>query len=199
MSDKVFLQEMEATVAFFDIRQFSLISSQLGPVDIAVALRRYYEHVEEGVLANEGRIVKFMSDGVLSLFMAIARRDHAADALKMVRGRESVQQGWLEENARLGLPVMQYSVGIASGGVLYGELGTARQRAYDVLGNPVTLAIKLARMATIRGTPHLISSTTVQAQREAVAAIEVEGAELGTRKVRLYRLLSDRETAEGNS
>jgi adenylate cyclase len=196
MSDKVFLQEMEATVVFFDMRQFSVMSAQLGPVDLGVALRRYYEHVEEGILQHNGRIVKFMSDGVLALFMALSQRDHAASALQMLRGLEHRVPAWLEENARMGLPVMVYSIGVASGGVLCGELGTARLRAYDVLGNPVTTAIRLSRLATTRGVPHIIASGTIQALREAAPVIEIEGAELSNKKVRLYRLLAEGEAED---
>lgn len=199
MSEKVFLQEMEATVAFFDMRQFSVMSAQLGPVDLGVALRRYYEHVEEGILQHNGRVVKFMSDGVLALFVALSQRDHAASALQMLRGLEQRVPAWLEENARMGLPLMVYSVGVASGGVLFGELGTARLRAYDVLGNPVTTAIRLARLATTRAAPHLIASWTVQALHEAAPVIEVEGAELGSKKMRLYRLLAEAEAVEDKS
>ncbi len=95
----------------------------------------------------------------------------------------------------MGLPVMVYSVGVASGGVLFGELGTARQRAYDVLGNPVTTAIRLSRLATVRGVPHVIGSTTIQALRDqpGARAIEVEGAEVSGKMLRLYRLLGEGE------
>jgi len=193
MSETVFLQELEATIAFFDMRRFSVMSAQLGPVDLGVALRRYYEHVEEGIIQSGGRVVKFMSDGVLALFMAHGQRDHAASALQLLRGLEARVGQWLEENARMGLPVMVYSVGVASGGVLFGELGTARQRAYDVLGNPVTTAIRLSRLATVRAVPHLIASGTVQALLEPARVIEVEGAELSGKMVRLYRLLAEGE------
>ena len=193
MSDKIFLQEMAATVAFFDMRRFSQIVAQLGPVDLGVALRRYYEHVEESVLRHDGRIIKFMSDGVLGLFPSVSAKDHAGNGLAALKELRESNDAWLAENDTFGLPVMEFSAGAASGGVLFGELGTARQRAHDVLGQPVILAIRLARLATERCTPHLVSANTIQIARQVQPSIEVDGAELGGQKLRIYRLLSGSE------
>jgi adenylate cyclase len=196
MSDKIFLQEMTSSVAFFDVRRFSVMSAQLGPVDVGVALRRYYEHVEGGVLSRDGRIVKFMSDGVLAIFPSVGDKDHAGNALAAVRDLGAAAGEWLEENQRMDLPALEYSIGVASGGVLYGELGTAKLRAFDVLGLPVIQAIRLARLATVRSTPHLIAGSSIGASRLQVPSIELEGVEIGKERVRLYRLLSGRELAD---
>jgi class 3 adenylate cyclase len=88
---------------------------------------------------------------------------------------------------------------VASGCVLFGELGTARQRAYDVLGNSVTMAIRLSRLATVRGVPYLVASGTIQALLEPARVIEVEGAELSGKMVRLYRLLAEGEAVQDKS
>lgn len=193
MSDKIFLQEMTASVAFFDVRRFSVMSAQLGPVDVGIALRRYYEHVEAGITARDGRIVKFMSDGVLALFPSVGDKDHAGNALAALRDLGASVAEWLAENERMGLPALEYSAGVSSGGVLYGELGTARLRAFDVLGLPVIQAIRLARLATVRSSPHLAAAATIAAARLAVPSIEVEGVEIGKERVRLYRLLAAHE------
>ena len=194
MTDKIFLQESTATVAYADMRRFSIISAQLGPVDVSVALRRYYEHIEESVLHHGGRIVKFMSDGVLVLFPSVSGRDHAGNGLGMLSRLAETVGPWLEENEAKGLPVMEYSVGVATGRVLHGEVGTARQRAFDLLGLPVVLAMQLAHLATVRTTPHLITGPCIQSAGGQVPSIEVEGAELAGERIRLYRLLAPRET-----
>lgn len=196
MRQNIFLQEMPATVVFFDVRRWSLISSQLGPMDLGVALGRFYRHVEQHVLDNEGRVVKFISDAVLALFPSIGDVDHAGRALRMLRGLGPATPAWLDENLQMGQPNMEYSVGVATGNVLYGELGTERQRAFDVLGRPVNLAIKLARLATVRATPHLVAEACLRTAADEVASIELEGAEVGDQKLRLFRVLTDEEAAE---
>ena len=193
MSDKIFLQEISASVAYFDVRGFTSMVAQLSPVDLAVALGRYYEHVEKSVIDNDGRVVKLMYDHVLALFPSVSSKDHAGNglaALKQLRDRNSA---WLADNEKMGLPIMEFSGGLASGTLLFGELGTPRQRAHDLLGQPVALAIRLARLATERGTPHLISASTIAAARQPHSAIEVDGAELGGQRLRIYRLLTQDE------
>jgi len=195
MGETIFLQEMTASVAFFDVRRFSVMSAQLGPVDVGVALRRYYEHIEAAVAAHDGRIVKFMSDSVLVLFPSVGNKDHAGNALAALRDLALSMDAWLEENQKLALPSLEYSAGVSAGGLLYGELGTARLRAFDVLGLPVIQAIRLARLATARSAPHLIAASCVGAARASVPSIEVEGVEIGKERVRLYRLLTGSELA----
>jgi adenylate cyclase len=193
MSENIFLQEMRATVALFDVRRFGHLSTQFGPMDLGVALNRFYRHVEQAVLAHEGRIVKFISDAVLVLFPSIGDVDHATRGLKLVRQVGAQAPAWYEENVGLGLPSLEYSVGMATGTLLHGNLGTDRQHAFDVLGRPVNLAFKLAHLATVRGVPHLVDTQCVNAAREEIPCIEVEGAEIGGEKERLYRILSEEE------
>jgi class 3 adenylate cyclase len=194
MSDKIFLQEITATVAYVDIRRFSPMVAQLSPMDLGIALGRYYEHVEDAVVDHDGRIVKFMYDHVLALFPSISGKDHAGNGMAALQHLRETADAWLAENEKMGLPVMEYSSGLASGSVLFGELGTDRQRAHDALGQPVMLAIRLARLASERDTPHLISASTVQIARQSLASIEVDGAEISGLKLRIFRLLAKDET-----
>jgi adenylate cyclase len=195
MRQNIFLQEMPATVVFFDVRRWSLISSQLGPLDLGVALGRFYRHVEQHVLDNKGRVVKFISDAALALFPSTGDVDHAGHALQLLRALAAATPAWLDENLQMGQPNMEYSVGVATGNVLFGELGTERQRAFDVLGRPVNLAIKLARLATVRATPHLVAEACLRTTEGDVPSIELEGAEVGDQPLRLFRVLTDEEAA----
>lgn len=197
MSSNVFLQMTPATVAFFDLRRFSVITRQLGPVDVGVVLTRFYEHIEDAVVGNKGRVVKYFADAAVVLFPATGGRDYAGDALEALDALRAATPEWLQRNAELKLPELDYSVGLATGDVLHGDIGTQRVRTFDVLGEPVTLASKLVRLAKARGAPHLISGGTYHAAREPVPCVETEGAEIAGKRVRLYRLLAPQERAEG--
>ncbi|MCC6750789.1 MAG: adenylate/guanylate cyclase domain-containing protein [Deltaproteobacteria bacterium] len=196
MVDKVYLQEMEATVVFFDVRGFSTLSAQLGPMDVGVMLSRYYQQVEEAVLSGKGRMVKFFSDAAMACFPGTAGVDHAGAALEVVRRLQQGLPAWLDENARAGWPLMEYAAGVATGTVLAGELGTARLRSYDVIGAAPALAAYLSRLANRRKVAGLVAAETVSAAKRKPPCIEVEGAEVGGRKVRIYRLLSPEEQAQ---
>jgi adenylate cyclase len=193
MSENIFLQEMHATVVFFDVRRFSQLAASLSPTDLAVALGAFYRHVEDHVQKEGGRVVKFISDAVLTLFPSVGGVDHAGKALSMLRTLTEQADAWHARNRELGLPELVYSAGAAMGPVLHGELGTDRLRAFDALGRPVTLAVKLAQLSTMRGVPHLVTGATIKAATADVPCIEVEGFEFADRPVRLYRVLGPQE------
>jgi adenylate cyclase len=162
-------------------------------MDLGIALGRFYKHVEEHVRAHAGRVVKFVSDSALAVFPSIGGVDHAGRALGMVQMLGEEAPRWWEENMQQGQPTMEYSLGLASGNVLHGEIGTEHQRSFDVLGRPVALAVKLARLATVRGTPHLVGEPCVDSAKESPPTIELEGAEFGGEQVRLFRVLTGEE------
>ncbi|HZS41570.1 MAG TPA: adenylate/guanylate cyclase domain-containing protein, partial [Polyangia bacterium] len=124
----MFLQEVDATVVLADVRDFSPLAAQLGPVDLGLALSRFYEHLGEIIEKHHGRIVKFIGDGVLAVFIRGGTRDHRLNALDAVAEAVTTRQAFLDENVKLKLPVLDYSVGAASGSVLAGEMGTQKLR-----------------------------------------------------------------------
>ena len=185
----MFLQEIEATVMLTDVRDFSPLAAQLGPVELGLALQRFYEHVGAAIEANHGRIVKFIGDGVLGAFIgASAHRERAlACVSQLIREREA----FLAENTKMKLPLLDYSMGVASGSVLAGELGTAKLRFYDVLGQPVNQAFRLTGLATRRGVTNLVSAETYEGiadKTKRPAAVETDMVEIGTDKLRLFKL-----------
>src|SRR5579871_3124362 len=154
----MFLQEVEATVVLADVRDFSPLAAQLGPVDLGLALSRFYEHLGGVIEKHHGRIVKFIGDGVLGVFIRGGARDHRARALEAVADAVATKQQFLDDNVKLKLPVLDYAVGAASGPILAGEMGTEKLRFYDVLGQAVNVAFKLTSLAALRGVSNLVSA-----------------------------------------
>jgi adenylate cyclase len=184
----LFLQEVEATVVLADVRDFSPLAQQLGPVDLGMALSRFYEHVGAIIEGHHGRIVKFMGDGVLGVFIG---GDHRLHALEGMAEMVTTRQKFLDENVTQKLPVLDYALGAASGTVLAGELGTEKLRFYDVLGQPVNQAFRVCALATRRGVSNLVDAATwegVKTQGRRPAAIETDAVEFGADKVRLFKL-----------
>jgi adenylate cyclase len=188
----MFLQEVEATVVLADLRDFSPLAAQLGPVDLGLALSRFYEHIGDVIERHHGRIVKFIGDGVLAVFVRGAG-DHRLRALNAVAEAVRNRQKFLDENEQLKLPVLDYSLGAASGTVLAGEMGTAKLRFYDVLGHPVNLAFRLTALASRRQMSNLIAADTFEgADKESrPAAVETDMVEIGVDKLRLFKLTTD--------
>ncbi|HEX8952184.1 MAG TPA: adenylate/guanylate cyclase domain-containing protein [Polyangia bacterium] len=184
----LFLQEVDATIVLADVRDFSPLAQQLGPVDLGLALGRFYEHIGGVIEGHHGRIVKFIGDGVLAAFIGGDHRLHALEAIgEMIKSR----QQFLDENVTRKLPVLDYAVGAASGAVLAGELGTDKLRFYDVLGQPVNQAFRVCALATRRGVSNLVDAATwegVKTPGRRPEAIETDAVEFGADKVRLFKL-----------
>ncbi len=185
----MFLQVVDATVVLADLRDFSPLTAQLGPVELGLALSRFYEHVGASIDKHRGRIVKFIGDGVLTVFVGPAA-DNRARALRAVADLVHGRQAFLDENAGMHLPLLDYSIGAASGTVLAGELGTEKLRFYDVLGQSVNHAFRLTALAGRRGVSNLIDAATIEGTNaaERPPAIETDAVELGDDKHRLFRL-----------
>jgi adenylate cyclase len=184
----LFLQEVDATVLVADLRDFSPLAQQLGPVDLGLALSRFYEHLGALIEGHHGRIVKFIGDGVLGVFIG---GDHRLNALESVAAAVATRQQFLDDNIGRRLPVLEYCVGVASGPVLAGELGTDKLRFYDTLGQPVNQAFRITALATRRGASNLIDAATwegVKSPDRRPAAIETDAVEFGADKVRLFKL-----------
>jgi len=183
----LFLQEVDATIVLADVRDFSPLAQQLGPVDLGLALGRFYEHIGGIIEGHHGRIVKFIGDGVLAAFIG---GDHRLNALQAIGEMVKTRQTFLDENVGRKLPVLDYAVGAASGAVLAGELGTEKLRFYDVLGQPVNQAFRLTGLATRRGVTNLVDAATLEgvSAGERPPAIETDAVELGNDKHRLFRL-----------
>ena len=184
----MFLQELEATAIYFDMKRFGVIAAQLGPVELGIALSRYYDHCSAPVEKHGGRVVKFMGDAVLGAFLAGGASDHRAEAAAALAELAAGKPAWLADNASRSLPVMEYTVGVATGSVLAGDVGTSRLRFFDILGEPVKLAQQLSRLATTRNVGHLVAASTFDPIKASVKGVEVEPAEFGSRRFRLYRL-----------
>lgn len=185
----LFLQIVDATVVVADLRDFSPLAAQLGPVELGLALSRFYEHIGAVIEKNHGRIVKFIGDGVLSVFVG-PPAENRARALRAVADAIARRQTFLDDNIGMKLPVLDYAMGAASGTLLAGELGTEKLRFYDVLGQPVNHAFRVTALATRRGVTNLVDANTFEGCRpdNRPSGIETDAVEFGEDKLRLFKI-----------
>jgi class 3 adenylate cyclase len=184
----ILLQESDATVVMFDLRGFAALAARLSPVDLGAALSRFYDHAEAIVLGEQGKVLKFTGDIVTAVWLVTDVQDHRAGAVAAVRAASAKQRAWQAENAKFGMPDMSYSVAAATGRVLAGHIGTDRMRAFDVLGEPASIAAKLTPLATVRGIDNLVTSECLDAAGGRLPGVETEGFEVGGRRLRLYHV-----------
>jgi adenylate cyclase len=178
----------EATVMFSDLRGFTSFSETLEPERVIESLNRYLTEMSEAILDHGGTLVAYMGDGIMAVFGApLKQDDHADRALEAARdmlARMGGFNGWLREQ---GLhDGFKMGIGLNSGAVMSGNVGSERRLEYTALGDTTNTAARLEGMT--KGTPHqlYISDTTKQAlTREVDDLIAVGEAEVRGRKAKV--------------
>jgi adenylate cyclase len=182
-----------ATVLFSDLRGFTSFSETLEPEQVIEALNRYLTAMSEAILDHGGTLVAYMGDGIMAVFGApLQQDDHADRALEASREMLERLQGfnqWLRDQ---GLhDGFKMGIGLNSGPVMSGNVGSERRLEYTALGDTTNTAARLEGMT--KGTPHQLyvsDSTHQMLTRPAEDLVPVGEVEVRGRKakVRLWSL-----------
>ena len=180
--------DRQATVMFTDLRGFTSFSETLEPERVIEALNRYLTEMSEAILNHGGTLVAYMGDGIMAVFGAPLRQDdHADRALEAAREMLDRLQGfnaWLREQQLH--DGFKMGIGLNSGPVMSGNVGSERRLEYTALGDTTNTAARLEGMT--KGTPHqlYIADTTKQAlTRPADDLVAVGEAEVRGRKAKV--------------
>jgi adenylate cyclase len=154
-------QRREMTVLFSDIRGFTTFSEQGEPEDIVRQLNEYFSRMVHVVFEHRGTIDKFVGDAVMALFGApVEDPDHAEHAvlagLAMLRELETLNRGW----AGQGRPTLAIGVGINTGEMVVGNIGSEAIMSYTVIGDAVNLGSRLESLNKEYGTSLIVSEMT---------------------------------------
>jgi len=174
-------ENQAATVLFSDIRGFTRLAEQMEPQQVVELLNDFFTEMTELVFETGGTLDKYLGDGIMAVFGApIPRPD---DALRAVRTAVEMQRSLAALNkdwARRKRPPLQIGIGISSGQVTAGNIGSSRRMDYTVIGDTVNLASRLC--TTAAGGQILISGSTYRELKESWPArkldpIRVKGKE----------------------
>lgn len=151
----------EMTVLFADIRGFTTASEQGEPEDIVAQLNEYFSRMVEVIFASGGTIDKFVGDMVMALFGAPLdderHADHAVSAaLAMAGALGELNRTWAAEGRR----TLDIGVGINSGEMIAGNIGSETIMSYTVIGDAVNLGARLESLNKEYGTRIIISDAT---------------------------------------
>jgi adenylate cyclase len=188
-------EKRDLTVLFSDIRGFTSMSEQMAPEDLVRLLNSYLTRMTENVFQNDGLLDKYIGDAIMAIYGApIYRADHAVlacrTALEMMTALFEMQAEW----RRHGSPVLDIGIGINSGPMIVGNMGSQARFDYTVIGDAVNLGSRIESMNKDYGTHILLSEYTYQYVRDAFRNLrEVHVANIRGRgaRVRLYELIPD--------
>lgn len=154
-------EKREMTVLFSDIRGFTSLSEKLPPEVLVELLHSYLNPMTEVVFKHQGTMDKYIGDAIMAIYGApLPLPNHAAcacdTALDMLATLAQLWEQWRAQ----GLPELKIGVGINSGPMTVGNMGSQRLFDYTVIGDNVNLASRLEGLNKYYGTAILISETT---------------------------------------
>jgi adenylate cyclase len=154
-------QRREMTVLFSDIRGFTTVSERGQPEEIVHMLNQYFTRMVDLVFLHKGTVDKFVGDMVMALFGAPLddprHADHAVEAaLDMIDELHSLNAAW----ETVGRPPLDIGIGINTGPMIAGNIGSEQIMSYTVIGDAVNLGSRLESLNKQYGTRIIISDRT---------------------------------------
>jgi adenylate cyclase len=138
-------QEVEISVMFADIVEFTTLAESMRPADVGALLNAFFSRMVEAIFAEEGTVDKFLGDAILGIFGApVGQPDHA---LRAVRAAQAMRRVVTALNAETKFPQVRVRYTINSGVAIAGDFGSAKRQEYTVLGDVVNIAARLKTVA----------------------------------------------------
>ena len=136
------------TVLFADLRGFTSFCQKETPMGVAKLVNEFLTNMVNCIERHDGTVDKFVGDEVMAIFGApLARNDHVLRALLAAVDMVKSHKTWSEERLKAGKPAPPVGVGLATGEVVVGNIGTDKRMEYTVLGHTVNLAARLCGIA----------------------------------------------------
>ncbi len=184
----------QATMMFTDIRGFTGMSEAYAPHDVVDMLNEYFERMVEIVFRYEGTLDKFIGDELMAIFGApVAHADDPVRAVLTALEMQETLAVFNVERQKLNLPPIEIGIGINTGEVVAGYLGSSQALEYTVIGDPVNTASRLCKLAMPGQI--LISAATKERLGDACEVKELEAATLRgkAKPMRIFQVLRERD------
>jgi class 3 adenylate cyclase len=167
-------EEVEASILFLDVREFTAFAEGAGPHEAVAALNALYETAVPSIVRHGGGAIKFIGDGLMAVFVHDGHAGRAVAAAREIGGAHGA---------------LRIGVGVNSGRVVVGTIGGGRRRDFTVIGDAVNTAARVEAATRVTGDDLLITDATLRALGagahgfEERPAVQLKGKTAG---VRLY-------------
>ncbi|MBW2621428.1 MAG: adenylate/guanylate cyclase domain-containing protein [Deltaproteobacteria bacterium] len=184
------------TVLFSDIKGFTTISEQMEPDALIELLNEYLTPMTDLVFKYDGLLDKYIGDAIMSVYGApLEMDDHALKAcrtsLEMMEKMRELRQMWAETDPTI--PYVDCRIGINTGIIVVGNMGSHDRFDYTAVGDDVNLASRLEGAGKEYDTNIIIGATTYEQVKGEMVCRELDLIEVvgKTRPVRIYELLAE--------
>ncbi|MBW2262213.1 MAG: HAMP domain-containing protein [Deltaproteobacteria bacterium] len=170
-----------ATILFSDIRGFTAFSEKLPPEDVVRFLNKYMDEMVDALVGQGATIDKFVGDAIMATFgVPVHQDDHALRAVRGALAMLERLEAFNAERAAEGQPAVEIGIGIHTGVVVAGNIGSEKKMEYTVIGDSVNTASRIETLNKRFGTHLLISEDTHMlvaghVEARALEPVEVKG------------------------
>jgi class 3 adenylate cyclase len=185
----------EITAMFIDLGGFTGLAETLTPEAVVSHLNEYFEAACDAILTQEGAISEFQGDGIVAFWGApIARADDATRACVAALGCEAALTALAARWQARGLPRLRFRIGLHTGPMVVGEVGSDERGKYAVVGDGMNLASRIEGANKLYGSRILISEATRERAGDTIECRELDSIRVVGRRqaVRVYELLARR-------
>ncbi len=152
---------LDMTILVADIRGFTRMTEALNPQDVLAVVNRYLERMTDIIMNYSGTIDEFTGDGILVFFGAPKPvPDHCKRAVACALDMQKAMYSLNTANIRDGLPEIHAGIGINSGILIVGNIGSEKRKKYGAIGSPINVAFRIqaeARGGEIVVSPEVVS------------------------------------------
>ncbi len=195
--------EFEATMLFTDIYDFTTFSENIEPKALISLLNKYFESITSNILDDDGMLDKFMGDGLMAVFGApLVKPDHALKACRSALSHKKEWQRYFQVNKDVKDHSAKFHlltrIGINSGPVVAGNIGSIRRVDYTVIGDAVNLAARLESINKYYSTDIIISDFTHNNVKDMFICRELDYMKVKgkSKPTRIYELIDFKDSPE---
>jgi class 3 adenylate cyclase len=185
-------ESREVTILFSDLRDFTAFAERLPGAAVVALLNAYHERMVGTIFAFGGTLDKFLGDGLMVYFGApMSQPDHAERAVRCALAMQQELARWNTAREGRGESTLAMGIGIHTGTVVLGSIGTPQRREYTVVGDAVNVAARLQELTRAVPAAILVSDATrrVAGDRIQMELAGVERLRGRTQPIDIYRVI----------
>ena len=190
-------EERNLTIFFSDIEGFTSLAEGMSPLDVVSLLNEYLTAMTDIIFEFNGLLDKYEGDAIMAVFGApVDQRDHATRACRCALKNQRVLNQLRGKWHREGKPEMRVRIGINTGVVVVGNMGSTMRFDYTVIGDNVNLAARLEAANKIFNSSILVSEETAKLAEGTVVSRKIARLKAIGKSVytNVYELLADKES-----
>lgn len=187
-------KKQAATILFSDIRSFTTISERLSAEQLVSSLNTYFNVMVGIIIKHRGTIDKFIGDAIMAIYGApVQHEDDPLEAVTTALEMVGSLGDFNRRQMRIGMPVFNIGIGVNTGEVVVGNIGSQQKLEYTCIGDAVNLASRLEGLTKMYGVPVVISQYTRDQAGDQVLVRDLDSVRVKGKKepVKIFEPYAD--------